>query len=250
MAQRSEHRGLKIPVARWYDLSRKSGSGNLAVNGSITAGGNAVQQGLASGSTASGETALFVSPSTVRSLKVGTGVSLSTASNVVKVSATPYVAFQLTGNRLSATVNPTLASSGTVTLAGRSTNTVCTFTFANADPLGVNYMVIATPSAALSTTAFYMCATKVESSTSFSVWRRSSANAIIDGDFFLHTVPQGNRKHLAISHQRRPFSGGQWRTEKVSTGRTGSTLAHLSTKTTRGLSTSRGRRVFGTSGMI
>ena len=50
-----------------------SGAGNLAVAGSITAGGNAVQQGLASGSTASGETALFVSPSRVRSLKAGTG---------------------------------------------------------------------------------------------------------------------------------------------------------------------------------
>jgi hypothetical protein len=73
--------------------------------------------------------------------------------------------------------------------AGRTTGQVYTFTFANAHPLGANYMVIATPNTALSTTAFYVCTTKVESSTSFSVWCRSSANAIIDGDFFVHTVP-------------------------------------------------------------
>ena len=99
------------------------------------------------------------------------------------------LAFRLTGNAISATVNPGLASSETVALTGRSTNTVYTFTFANAHPLGANHMVIATPNTALSTTAFYVCTTKVESSTSFSVWCRSTANAILDGDFFVHTVP-------------------------------------------------------------
>ena len=41
---------------RWYagptSIAALSGTGNLAVTGSITAGGNAAQQGLASGSTA------------------------------------------------------------------------------------------------------------------------------------------------------------------------------------------------------
>ena len=79
-----------------------------------------INHGAASSTTASGETALFVSPGTIRSLKAGTGVALSTASKVVTVSATPYVAFRLTGNAISATVNLGLSSSGTVTLqAGR-----------------------------------------------------------------------------------------------------------------------------------
>ena len=56
----------------WYGgttaVATLSGSGNLDVIGTITAGGNAVQRGLTSASTASGETALFVSPNTVRTL--------------------------------------------------------------------------------------------------------------------------------------------------------------------------------------
>jgi hypothetical protein len=179
---------------QWYAgttaVATLSGTGNLTVTGAITAGGNAVQQALSSASTASGETALFVSPNTVRSLKAGVGVSLATASNVTTINTAPFVAFRLTGNAISPTVNPGLASSGTVTLqAGRTTGQVYTFTFTNAHPLGANYMVIATPNTALSTTAFYLCTTKVESSTSFSVWCRSTANAILDGDFFVHTVP-------------------------------------------------------------
>ena len=178
----------------WYAgttaVATLSGAGNLDVNGSITAGGNAVQRGLSSASTASGETALFISPSTVRSVKAGAGMTLSTASDVVTIKAAPHVAFRLASNVVSTTVNPGQVSSGSIALqAGRTTNSVYTFTFSTAHPSGANYMVTATPNTALISTAFYVCTAKVESSPSFSVWCRTAANAIIDGDFFVHTVP-------------------------------------------------------------
>ena len=117
-------------------------------------------------------------------------MSLSTASDVVTIKAAPYVAFRLASNLVSTTVNPGQVASGSITLqAGRTTNSVYTFTLATAHPSGANYMVIATPNTALVSTAFYVCTTKVESSTSFSVWCRTSSNAIVDGDFFVHTVP-------------------------------------------------------------
>jgi hypothetical protein len=45
-----------------------SGTSNLSVAGTLTARGNAVQKSLTSASTASGETALFVSPNVVRTI--------------------------------------------------------------------------------------------------------------------------------------------------------------------------------------
>jgi len=78
-----------------------SGGGNLSVTGTITASGNAVQRGLANASTSSGETALFVSPNTIRTMKAGSGIALSTASNVVSVRYAPHAAFKVTGNAVS-----------------------------------------------------------------------------------------------------------------------------------------------------
>ncbi len=59
------------------------------IEGSCTVCETSAQRAIASGSTLSGQTALFVSPGTVRSLKAGAGVSLTTdtPTNVVIVKA-------------------------------------------------------------------------------------------------------------------------------------------------------------------
>ena len=70
--------------------------------------------------------------------------------------------------------------------AGRTSGQVYTVTFAPAHPRGTNYMVMATPN---SSANFYICTTAVNSSTSFSVWCRNASNTIVDGDFFVCTIP-------------------------------------------------------------
>ena len=111
------------------------------------------------------------------------------------VQTQPYVAFRL-DNLASTAVNPGQVASGSVTLrAGRVANAIYTFTFTTAHPSGTNYMVMATPNKPSSSTPLYTCTTKVESSTSFSVWCRKADNTFVDGDFFCihHTL---NSFHL------------------------------------------------------
>ena len=163
-----------------------SGTGHLSVAGTLTAGGNAVEHSLTSASTASGETALFVSPNVVRKIKagVGTGIVLSTSSNVVSMKYAPHVAFMISNNAISTNVGQ--LATGSVTIQSRSAKTACVFTLATAHPLGTGYMVMVTPSSA---STFIACQAVVTSSTSFSVYCRNSAFALIDANFYVTTVP-------------------------------------------------------------
>ncbi len=60
---------------------------NTTIDGSCTVGGNSAQRAIANGSTSSGETALFVSPGTIRSVEAGIGVSLTTGASTNVVTA-------------------------------------------------------------------------------------------------------------------------------------------------------------------
>ncbi len=62
-------------------------NGNAVISGRCIVGGNSVQRAIANGFTLSGETALFVFPCTVRFLKAGAGVNLTTdtSTSVVMV---------------------------------------------------------------------------------------------------------------------------------------------------------------------
>ena len=67
------------------------------------------------------------------------------------------------------------------------------FTFTTPHPNGNNFQIFATPRTTGGATAFFVCTAKVETDstagTKFSVWCRSAANVIIDGDFYVHTIP-------------------------------------------------------------
>ena len=85
------------------------------------------------------------------------------------------------------TTNVTGTATG-VTLSARTANTLYQINFP-AHPAGSSYMVFAQPRTGSSGTAAFMCTTNVTGSTSLSVWCRSYANALQDGDFFVYTVP-------------------------------------------------------------
>ena len=136
---------------RWYagqtPVATLSGTGNLDVTGTLTAGGVSVQN-------------------------------------------KPYVAVRVAANViLSGNNNGQIATANMSLQAGRASGQIYTFTFSPAHPDGTNYMVMATANTGATSSSFYVCTTKVESSTSFSVWCRNASNTIVDGDFFVMTVP-------------------------------------------------------------
>ena len=58
-----------------------------------------------------------------------------------------------------------------------------------AHPSGVNYMVMVQQRTALAATAAAMYGVIVNSSTSFTVFSKTTANVLVDSDFYVHTVP-------------------------------------------------------------
>ena len=127
----------------------------------------------------------------IKSILPGNSIALAdSGGGSVYIHYKPYISFRLTGNAVSTTVNHGQVASTSITIqAGRVANTIYTFTFPTAHPNGANYMIMVTPNTSSTSSAFYICSSKVESSTSFSVWCRTSSNAIIDGDFFVYTIP-------------------------------------------------------------
>ena len=96
----------------------------------------------------------------------------------------PYVGSYVLSNALSTTVKPGFI---TPTLT-RSTTGVYTFTM-TAHPSGVNYEIFVQQRTALVTTAIAVYGVIVNSSTSFTVWSKTIANALVDSDFYVRTVP-------------------------------------------------------------
>jgi hypothetical protein len=103
----------------------------------------------------------------------------------------PYAALYVVGNAISTStaVGFLAPSAFTMTRTGGNYG----FTFATPHPNGNNFQIFATPRTAGGTTPFFTCTAKVETDTTagtkFSVWCRNASNAIIDGDFWVHTIP-------------------------------------------------------------
>ena len=99
----------------------------------------------------------------------------------------PYVGFYLQANAILRNIGQVPSASITITRPSGATG-LYTFTFP-AHPRGVDYLVIANSSPSGTGGAFFICTTSHSLSTAFSVWCRTAANAIIDGNFYVYTVP-------------------------------------------------------------
>ena len=89
-------------------------------------------------------------------------------------------------NALSAAIFPGFVQTG-ITLS-RTVAGTYVFTIP-AHPRGANYMVFVQQQASSSATAIAICNVSVTSSTSFTVWSRTTANVLVDSNFYVRTVP-------------------------------------------------------------
>jgi hypothetical protein len=97
----------------------------------------------------------------------------------------PYVGVYVSSNgTVSTTIKP-----GFVTPTVAKTTGQYIFTLPTAHPSGVNYTVFVQQRTSASTIANALYGVLVNSSTSFTVWSKSTANALLDSDFYVHTVP-------------------------------------------------------------
>ena len=99
-------------------------------------------------------------------------------------SIKPYISVYVVSNALSTTVKPGVATS----TLNRSATGVYTFTLP-AHPSGANYEVFVQQRTALATTAIAVYGVIVNSSTSFTVWSKTTANVLVDSDSYVRTVP-------------------------------------------------------------
>ena len=63
------------------------------------------------------------------------------------------------------------------------------FTMPTAHPSGANYEVFVKQRTALATTAIAAYGVNVTSSTSFTIFSKSTANALVDSEFYIRTAP-------------------------------------------------------------
>jgi hypothetical protein len=96
----------------------------------------------------------------------------------------PYISVYVVSNALSTTVKPGFATS----TLNRSAAGVYTFTLP-AHPSGAIYEVFVQQRTALATTAIAVYGVIVNSSTSFTVWSKTTANVFVDSDFYVRAVP-------------------------------------------------------------
>ena len=108
--------------------------------------------------------------------------SLTTAS---LYASKPWIGIHCNNNLLSTTV-PGFNQTGISFV--RTSVGVYTFTIP-AHPNGSNYMVFVQQQTASSTTAIAVYGTLVSSSTSFTVFSKTTANALVDSNFYVYTVP-------------------------------------------------------------
>ncbi len=103
----------------------------------------------------------------------------------------PYVGLYLLSNAISTTVKPGFATA----TVSRSNTGIYVFTFP-AHPSGANFEVFVQQQTAASTTAIAVYGVLVTSSTSFTVWSKTTANVFVDSKFYVRTVPS---IHLIIT---------------------------------------------------
>ena len=142
----------------------------------------------------------FNSNVTIDSIGQITASSLATSGDVIITGALtvggllnttsfysmkPYVGVYVSSSgSVSTNVKP-----GFVTPTVAKTTGQYIFTLPTAHPSGVNYEVFVQQRMTASTTANAVYGILVNSSTSFTVWSKSTANALLDSDFYVHTVP-------------------------------------------------------------
>ena len=101
------------------------------------------------------------------------------------LAAKPYVGVYVSSSgTVSTNVKP-----GYVTPTVAKTTGQYIFTLPTAHPSGVNYEVFVQQRMIAYTTANALYGVYVTSSTSFTVWSKSTANALVDSDFYVFTVP-------------------------------------------------------------
>jgi hypothetical protein len=104
----------------------------------------------------------------------------------------PYVALYVQANVIQTSTNVGFLAPSAFTMT-HATNGLYSITFTPPHPNGNFYQIFATPRTSGSGQPFFVCTAKVEvdstAGTKFTVWCRNASNAIIDGDFYVHTVP-------------------------------------------------------------
>ncbi len=95
----------------------------------------------------------------------------------------PYIGAFVLNSVISTTVKPGFATPTLVKTTGTYTFTIPTH------PSGVNYEVFVQQRTALSTTAIAVYGVLVNSATSFTVFSKTTANVLVDSDFYVHTIP-------------------------------------------------------------
>jgi hypothetical protein len=147
------------------------GNGDINAAGSITATG-----------TIAGASAQITNNCTIGGTCTITGALTTTAF----YDAKPWVGFYCGLSAVSATVKPGYQQTGisvSKTATGTYVITIPTH------PKGVNYMVFVQQQTAASTTAIAVYGTLVNTATSFTVWSKTTANVLVDSNFYVYTVP-------------------------------------------------------------
>ena len=142
-----------------------SGNGDITATGSIAAASAQITNNCTIGGT----------------LAI-TGALTTTAFYASK----PWAGVYCISNALSTTVLPGFNQTG-VSLT-RTTTRVYVFTIP-AHPKRLQYMVFVQQQTGLATTAIAVYGTLVNTSTSFIVYSKTTANALVDSNFYVYTVP-------------------------------------------------------------
>jgi len=100
----------------------------------------------------------------------------------------PYVAFYFTGGQISTSNVPGFVPRANITMDPRNNNELYAFTFSPAHPNGTNYMVMVTARTGSSSTYFY-CTANATANNRFLVWCRTSPNALVNGEYYVQTIP-------------------------------------------------------------
>lgn len=100
-------------------------------------------------------------------------------------SIKPYIGCYVSSNgTVSTTIKPDYVTPTIAKTTGQSV-----FTLPTAHPSGTNYTVFVQQRMSSQTVANALYGVPISSSTSFTVWSKSTSNVAADSDFYVHTVP-------------------------------------------------------------
>ncbi len=99
----------------------------------------------------------------------------------------PYIAFRLSANAIAQNTGQVSTAKIAITRASGGGG-LYTFTFP-AHPNDIDYLVITQSYTAGTANSVFTCTASHSLSTAFSVWCRTTANVVGDGNFYVFTVP-------------------------------------------------------------